>query len=691
MHASVPTNAIGLPLDANDPASATLRSDATGVEGRRRHGRHHAADRSGIAALVGGGERWLDGERAGGRPRCRRDAFGWTNAFALDAKAPVHVHYDGGFAATAACACCRSRRGSQSRVLWFVTRRRRGQRRDVAGGRHDLAAMAVGHRARRLAGRRESSPGTRPRVASRRSRRRLTSRPSTRTRALGVVLSGPADRKRCSAAIASRWPTSVHAAAAVVVTARARPGQAIANAVHGSRELRDHEGARPSSVRSARSPSNRSAAPIEVEENLEGSAAVSQAVRARPTRRRVGTSRRGRPRAVPSNGSCSTTRTRPTPRSTSRCARATASGAPTSCKVSTSRAGLAWSCRSTSTRCAKTDVSVAVDVRIGAVVATQMLDVRRKRRGMVARLARSHRTIGSSPRATASSDATTWVAITNVANNDAQVDVHVLPGNRQVVAAAMLTVAEDDVVWVQLGGCAAGAAPTDCVAFPAGLRYSVDVRTDEGTPIVAQMFEPECVGRDGADGGSAADTISVVFPSGGVPGGQGTLSVVRRSASRAGARRRDAGARAVERSGRRRCRASSCGRAAAAPFASSAGTQPPGSDTAIIVTVERAGVRAAVDARRERRRDRQGASPSVDAGSWSICLRASSACIARIDRFEDLRSRRRRGGRGRGTGSTRRCTPAARRSGTRRAGSTGRRGCRRSTAPRPRRRESTRG
>ena len=166
-------------------------------------------------------------------------------------------------------------------------------------------------------------------------------------------------------------------------------------------------------------------------------------------------------------------------------------------------------------------VSVAIDVRIGAVVATQMLTFGGSGAAwsLGSPIASDHWVVAEG---SATSDATTWVAITNVANNDAQVDVHVLPGNRQVVASAMLKVAEDDVVWVQIGGCAAGAAATDCVPLPAGLRYSVDVRTDEGTPIVVQMLS-RSASVVTAPLGAPQPKVSVVFPSGGVTGGQGTL------------------------------------------------------------------------------------------------------------------------------------------------------------------------
>jgi hypothetical protein len=225
-------------------------------------------------------------------------------------------------------------------------------------------------------------------------------------------------------------------------------------------------------------------------------------------------------------------------------------------------------------------VSVEIDVRIGAVVATQMLvfDGSGAAWSLGSPIASDHWVVAEGD---ASSEATTWVAIANVANNDAQVDVHVLPGNRQVVAAAMLTIAEDDVVWVQIGECAAGAAPTDCVPLPAGLRYSVDVRTDEGTPIVVQMLSRGSSVVT-APLGAPQPRVSLIFPSRGVTGGQGTvLSFVDQQAAparvdvslvRRGRTIRPAALQGIiVRPGSRRT------------VRVAGGNQPPGSDTALVI------------------------------------------------------------------------------------------------------------
>ena len=130
MHASVPTNAIGLPLDSNDPGSATLRSDATGVKGvdvtdgttppigpgsllwseaanggwkASAHGKHRAP-----ARRVRLDER-VHARRESAGPRALRRRFrGERLAWLLQVAAWIAVG-----------------------VLWFVTRRRRGQPREL--------------------------------------------------------------------------------------------------------------------------------------------------------------------------------------------------------------------------------------------------------------------------------------------------------------------------------------------------------------------------------------------------------------------------------------------------------------------------------------------------------------------------------------------------------------------------------
>jgi hypothetical protein len=85
-------------------------------------------------------------------------------------------------------------------------------------------------------------------------------------------------------------------------------------------------------------------------------------------------------------------------------------------------------------------------------------------------------------------DESSWVAIANVGNSDAQIDVQALTG-KQVVPPSMLTIAPDDIVWVQLGECAMQRATVvGCVSIPAGARYSLAVSAGAGSAIVAQML-----------------------------------------------------------------------------------------------------------------------------------------------------------------------------------------------------------
>jgi hypothetical protein len=84
--------------------------------------------------------------------------------------------------------------------------------------------------------------------------------------------------------------------------------------------------------------------------------------------------------------------------------------------------------------------------------------------------------------------ATTRLAIANVGAVDADVDVQILPENNQVVAAVTLSVAQDEVVWAQLGGCAPAGGADNCVPAPANVSYAVDVHTEAGAAIVAQTL-----------------------------------------------------------------------------------------------------------------------------------------------------------------------------------------------------------
>ncbi len=83
--------------------------------------------------------------------------------------------------------------------------------------------------------------------------------------------------------------------------------------------------------------------------------------------------------------------------------------------------------------------------------------------------------------------ANTWIAIANVGDDETQVDVQALPEDNQPVTPVSINVAQDDVIWVQLGAC--GGNVTTCVPIPDGVRYALTVSADRETPIVAQVLE----------------------------------------------------------------------------------------------------------------------------------------------------------------------------------------------------------
>src|SRR5262249_43113532 len=93
--ALVPPGSKTVHADAGDPMSAALRTEAAGVPGVDSSGGR--TEPTGPGTLL-----WSEAANAhwhassNGHERPRTDAFGWTNAFALDAHAPVSVHYDGG-------------------------------------------------------------------------------------------------------------------------------------------------------------------------------------------------------------------------------------------------------------------------------------------------------------------------------------------------------------------------------------------------------------------------------------------------------------------------------------------------------------------------------------------------------------------------------------------------------------------
>jgi hypothetical protein len=136
-------------------------------------------------------------------------------------------------------------------------------------------------------------------------------------------------------------------------------------------------------------------------------------------------------------------------------------------------------------------VAVEVDAEIGSVVASQVsvFTTDAGNPGVA-------QTVGSPaaasewivPGGLALPDATTYVAIANVGDSTAQVDVSPTDERRKAtLSPVILTVAQDDIVWVQLGSCSKS-APKGCIAIPDNTQYMLDVRAEQDISIVAQTF-----------------------------------------------------------------------------------------------------------------------------------------------------------------------------------------------------------
>jgi hypothetical protein len=136
-------------------------------------------------------------------------------------------------------------------------------------------------------------------------------------------------------------------------------------------------------------------------------------------------------------------------------------------------------------------VAVEVDAEAGSVVAAQVsvFTADAGSQGVA-------QTIGSPaaasewvlPGGLARPDATTYVAIANVGDATAQVDVQPTDERRKAtLSPVILTISQDDVVWVQLGTCSKQ-APKGCVAIPDNTQYLLDVRAEQNVSIVAQTF-----------------------------------------------------------------------------------------------------------------------------------------------------------------------------------------------------------
>jgi hypothetical protein len=100
------------------------------------------------------------------------------------------------------------------------------------------------------------------------------------------------------------------------------------------------------------------------------------------------------------------------------------------------------------------------------------------------------------------------VAIANVGQLDAQVNVQAQAGAKAIVHPVQVTVPSGGVSWVQVGGCAS-AAP-GCLAVPNGIGYVLLVQSDSDAPIVAQTISRFDGARDSTLG--AATSVGSTAP-----------------------------------------------------------------------------------------------------------------------------------------------------------------------------------
>jgi hypothetical protein len=95
------------------------------------------------------------------------------------------------------------------------------------------------------------------------------------------------------------------------------------------------------------------------------------------------------------------------------------------------------------------------------------------------------------------------VAIANVGQLDARVNVQAQAGPKKIVHPVQLTVPSGGVSWVQVGNCAR--ATPACLAVPDGTGYVLLVQSDSDAPIVAQTLSR----FDGSGGGTLGAASSV--------------------------------------------------------------------------------------------------------------------------------------------------------------------------------------
>jgi hypothetical protein len=136
-------------------------------------------------------------------------------------------------------------------------------------------------------------------------------------------------------------------------------------------------------------------------------------------------------------------------------------------------------------------VAVAIDTEVGSVVAAQSLVYTAAAGTPGVAISLGSPTAGTDwtfAGGLAQPSTNAWVAIANVGGADAQVDVQATgESTKRALAPTIVSVAEDDVAWVQLGHCAA-AAGKGCIPIPDGERYSLDVQSEQSVSIVAQVL-----------------------------------------------------------------------------------------------------------------------------------------------------------------------------------------------------------
>ncbi|MDP9333811.1 MAG: DUF5719 family protein [Actinomycetota bacterium] len=153
-------------------------------------------------------------------------------------------------------------------------------------------------------------------------------------------------------------------------------------------------------------------------------------------------------------------------------------------------------------------VAVAIDAEVGSVVAAQTLVYTTAAGTPGVALSLGSPTAAADwtfAGGVAEPGSTAVLAIANVGPDAAQVDVQATAeSSKQPLAPVNLTVAQDDVAWVQLGQCVAASGKA-CVNIAAGVRYSLVVRSEQNVSIVAQTLTrfddaPDIVGTVTAPG-----------------------------------------------------------------------------------------------------------------------------------------------------------------------------------------------